>query len=116
MDLKVCSNNYSIFIHYIIPTTTGISVKVTSNFSAPLMVGQTGNTLTCYASSHVGNLNSTAIYHWIRNNITILINNSSKFILSPLRLSDAGDYTCSILLNNMSVSAENNRSVVIESE
>ena len=108
MDLKVCSNNYSIFIHYIIPLTTDISIKVTANFSAPLMVGQTGNTLTCYVSSHADNLNSTITYHWIRNNITILINNSSKFILSPLTLSDAGDYTCSILLNKISVSADNN--------
>ena len=91
---------------------------VTTNFNEPLIVGQTGNTLTCDVSG-ADNLNSTITYQWIRDNGSTQISvgtNSNTF--SPLRLSDAGDYTCnisSILLDN-SVSASNTQSVMIQSE
>ena len=84
------------------------------------MVGQTGNTLTCDVSE-VENLNSTITYQWTRYNGSISAQvriNSPTLSLSPLQLSHAGNYSCSInstLLNNL-VSADNNQRVLIQSK
>ena len=84
------------------------------------MVGQTGNTLTCDVTG-AGNLNPTITYQWIRcinGSTSIHETNSTTLLLSPLRLSHAGDYSCRIistLLNNP-VTADNNQSVMIQSK
>ena len=65
------------------------------------MVGQTGNTLTCDVSG-ADSLNPTITYQWTRNNgITQTpVGNSRVLTLSPVRLSNAGDYNCSVTVNS----------------
>ena len=95
---------------------------VTANLNTPLMVGQTGFTLTCDVSG-ADNLNLMIVYQWTRNNGTTsepVENNSNTLPLSPLRLSHAGNYSCSItstLLNDPGpMSATNRQSVMIQSK
>ena len=87
-------------------------------------MGQTGNTLTCDVSG-ADNLNPTITYQWTRNDgstQTPVGTNSNTLTLSPLRLSDAGDYNCSVtvssnfLNNNIITSSNNTQSVMIQSE
>ena len=100
-----------------------ITVKVTANFNTPLMVGQTGYTLTCDISG-AERLNPTITYQWTKYDGTTQtpVGTNSTLILSPLRFSDIGDYTCDVtidstLLNsNIFASADNSPSVIIESE
>ena len=100
-----------------------ITIIVTANFDTPLMVGQTGNTLTCGVSGDE-KLNLTITFQWARYNGSTSIHVGTELMnslpLSPLRLSDAGHYSCSVtgistLLNNP-VTAENNQSVIIQSK
>ena len=87
-------------------------------------MGQSGNTLTCDVSG-ADNLNPTITYQWTRNDgstQTPVGTNSNTLTLSPLRLSDAGDYNCSVtvssnfLNNNIITSSNNTQSVMIQSE
>jgi hypothetical protein len=90
---------------------------VTANhLNTPLMVGQTGYSLTCDVSG-ADNINSTII--WTKNRSTqAQVDNSTTLPLTPLNLSHAGNYSCSItstLLNNP-VMATNSQRVIIQSE
>ena len=95
---------------------------VTNNLSptVSLMVGQPGTALTCVVSG-AGNLSTTIAYQWTRNDgstQTQVGTNSNTLPLSPLRLSDAGNYSCRIistLLNNP-VTANISQSVIIRSK
>ena len=107
----------------IITIAPEITIIVTANFDTPLMVGQTGNTLTCGVSGDE-KLNLTITFQWTRYNGSTSIHVGTELMkslpLSPLRLSDAGHYSCSVtgistLLNNP-VTAENNQSVIIQSK
>ena len=88
---------------------------VTANLNSPLMVGQTDNTLTCDVSG-ADNLNPTITR--IKNGSTQLQAGSSRILtFTPLRLSDAGNYSCRItstLLNDQVTTARNNQSVIIQ--
>ena len=93
---------------------------VTANLNTPLMVGQTGNTLTCGVSG-ADNLNLMIIYQWTRNNETLTSETvgNNMLPLSPLRLSHAGSYSCSVistLLSNPERSATNRQSAIIQSK
>ena len=91
-------------------------MTVTANLNTPLMVGQTGNSLTCDVSG-ADNLNPTII--WIRNGSTQTdIGDSRTVSLSPLRLSDAGDYSCNVTSTLLSspVAASNSQRVIIQSK
>ena len=86
------------------------------------MVGQTGYTLTCDVSG-ADNLNPMITYQWTRNDgrtLTQVGTNSNVLSFSSVRLSDAGEYTCtttiaSALLNNdITVSAAHR--MMIQSE
>jgi hypothetical protein len=89
---------------------------VTANLNTPLMVGQTGYTLTCDVS---GASKLTPIIFWTMNGSTLTqVDNSTTLSLTPLSLSHAGNYSCSItstLLNNP-VMATNSQRVIIQSE
>ena len=71
------------------------------------MLGQNGYSLTCVVSG-AGNLNASITYQWTKNNGTqtqVQVGMGNDFSFSPLRLSDAGQYTCqatvsSLYLNN----------------
>jgi hypothetical protein len=69
---------------------------VTANLNTPLMVGQTGYTLTCDISG-ADNLNPTITYKWTRYDGTTHVRTTSNMILTfpHLQLSNAGDYNCS---------------------
>ena len=91
---------------------------------APLMVGQTGYTLTCDVSG-VERLNPAITYQWTRNDDrtqTQVGTNSNVLSFSSVRLSDAGDYTCSatvgssLLNNDITASVDNPQRLVIQSE
>ena len=117
-----------VVIFFLFPVDPPISVFVasTTNLSKPLMVGQTGNTLTCVVSG-ADSLDPVITYRWTRNDGTTQIQVRTKSIsetisISPLRLSYAGVYICSVnisstlLRNNISLSAGNDtESVIIQS-
>ena len=94
---------------------------IIADLNTPLMVGQTNNTLTCGVSG-AERLTPTITYEWTRYNGTTQtqVNGTNTAILhlSPLQLSDAGNYSCSIistLLNN-AVTARISQSVMIWSK
>ena len=93
---------------------------VTANLNTPLMVGS-DYTLTCDVSGD-DNLNPMITYQWIRDGETVPDINSMTLGLSPLQLSQAGEYTCratvgSTLLNgNIEASAGNLQRMEIPSE
>ena len=94
---------------------------VTANLNTPLMVRQTGNTLTCDVSG-ADRLNPTITYQWTRNGETVPDSNSRTIDLSPLQLSHAGNYTCratissSLLDNDITATSDNNQNLTIQSE
>ena len=104
-------------------TVPSISATITANLSAPLEVGQTGNTLTCEMTG-AEKLSPTITYSWTRNNETVSESdgNSKTLNLSPLRLSYAGSYACNItvssalLSSSISASSHKNENVTIQSE
>ena len=79
------------------------------------MVGQTGYTLTC---DIFGADNLNPMITWIKNGSTQLqLGDSRTLTFTPLRLSDAGNYSCRItstLLNDQVTTARNNQSVIIQ--
>ena len=80
------------------------------------MLGQNGYSLTCSVSGDE-NLSPSITYQWTKNNGTqIQIENGAEpKVLSfpPLRLSDAGQYTCQITVSSPYLS---NNITVIESQ
>ena len=93
-------------------------MTVTANLNTTLMVGQTDNILSCDASG-ADRLNPTII--WIRNGGTPMdIGDSGTLSLSeaPLRLSDAGNYSCNVTstLLNSPVASSNSQRVIIQSK
>ena len=96
---------------------------MSANLNTPLMVGQTGNSLTCDVSG-ADNLNPIIAYQWTRNDgrTQTQVGTSRILKLPPLQLSSAGGYACSVtvsssLLNNsITTSAVNPLRMVIQSE
>ena len=120
-----CRQFFSFCLLFIFPPAplVSISVMVTANLNTPLMVGQTGNILTCDAYvSGADNLNPTITYQWTRNGETVPDGNPRTLDLSPLQLSHAGNYTCratissSLLNNNITATSDNNQNLTIQSE
>ena len=94
-----------------------ISVMITANLNATLILGQTGYTLTCEVSG-ADRLVPTLTYQWTRNNETVPDGNSMILTLSPLQLSHAGNYACIVnsALLNENISSSGVRTVIIQSE
>ena len=95
---------------------------ITTNFNTPMMVGQTGYTITCDVSGADG-LNPIIAYLWTGNDGTpqTPVETNSKFLtLSSIGLSDAGVYTCNAIVNSdllsNSIMMSNNQIVRIQSE
>ena len=79
-----------------------ISVQVTP--SGDPVLGQSGYSLICDVTG-TENLNPSIIYQWTKNNGTLtqiqnVEANSEVLSFSPLRLSDAGQYTCQATVNS----------------
>ena len=99
-----------------------LSVMVTANLNAPLMVGQ-NYILTCeFEVTGAHRLSPTITYQWTTNNEMVPDpGNSTTLTLSPLQLSHAGKYGCivivsSVLLNNNISDSSSTRTVMIQSE
>ena len=98
-----------------------ISVQITT--SGALMLGQSGYSLTCGISGSA-NLNSSIIYQWTKNNGTqtqIQVGDDPKVLsFSPLRLSDAGRYTCQATVSspylNNNIIRTDSQDVTLQSE
>ena len=106
------------------PIAPNISAVISASLNnAPLMVGQTGFTLTCDVSGTHNLNNPTIAYQWTRNDRTTRTQigpNPNMFILPSLRLSSAGDYNChvtvqSFLLSN-NITTNSSHRVMIQSE
>ena len=79
-----------------------LSVKITTS-GAPVL-GQNGYSLTCSVSGAT-NLNSSITYQWTKTNGTqtqLQSDGADPKVLSfsPLRLSDAGRYTCQAIVSS----------------
>ena len=75
-----------------------ISVQITT--SGTQMLGQSGYSLTCGVTG-VENLNPSITYQWTKNNGTQTQDRDEYdtfLTFSPLRLSDAGRYTCQAMI------------------
>ena len=85
----------------LVPT---ISVQVAEN--VPPTFGQSGYSLTCSAGGTAapGIVNPSIMYQWTKNNGTqtqIQVGGDPEILsFSPLRLSDAGQYTCEVMINS----------------
>ena len=88
------------------------------------MLGQSGYSLTCDVTGDE-NLNPTRTYQWTRDNgntLTQIETNSNTLSFSPLSLSNAGRYTCSVTVSspylngNVLVSSSNSEDVMLESK
>ena len=68
------------------------------------MLGQNGYSLTCSVNG-AGNLNPTITYQWTKNNGTqtkIQVGSDPRDLsFFPLRLSDAGQYTCQATVSSL---------------
>ena len=72
------------------------------------MLGQTGYTLTC-AVTGAENLSPTITYQWTKDNgatQTQVGTNSNTLSFSPLSLSDAGRYTCTVTVSSPYLSGD----------
>ena len=71
------------------------------------MLGLSNYTLTCRVTI-IGNFCPTITYQWMKNNGTAiqLGTTSNTLSLSPLRLSDAGQYTCNVTISSPSLSSD----------
>ena len=96
---------------------------ITTNLSTPLMMGQTGNTLTCNVSG-TERLSPTIAYQWTRNdgNTQTQVGSSETLTLPSLTLSNAGEYSCrvtvgsTLLTNDIEASTGTPQRVEIQSE
>ena len=87
------------------------------------MLGQNGYSLTCDVNG-AENLNSSITYQWTKNNATqtqIQVGADPKVLsFSPLRLSDAGQYTCQATVSshylNNDITVMNSQDLAPQSE
>ena len=95
-----------------------ITVSVTPNLNTPAQMIGTGSILTCGVSG-ADNLDPTTTYRWTRDGGRE-ISRLNTLPLSPVGLSDAGNYTChatvnsNLLRNGITVSA--NQIVMVQGE
>ena len=92
----------TVFIaHPTVPTLT-IGVSITSSPTAPFTAGQS-YTLTCTAAVTGGEtLSTTTTITWIHpsGSVTSGTGSSLDLSLNPLRVSDAGQYTCNVSVSS----------------
>lgn len=89
----------------------GISVEVIPNYDSPPLAGKTDVCLSCKVNG-IDKLNLTSIiYQWKKNDTDIPHAEQKDLSLSPLKLSDAGTYTCQVTI----VSASFQKSLPAES-
>ena len=77
-------------------TAPKIQIMITGSDKVKPIAGQSYN-LTCSVQG-AKNLDSSITYQWIKNDI--IRQNSSTLSFSPLRLSDAGVYTCRVTVSS----------------
>ena len=95
-----------------------ISVQITA--SGPPLLGQNSYSLTCGVTG-AENLNPSITYQWTKNNGTLAVGADPHVLsFSPLRLSDAGRYTCQATVSspylNNNITMINSQDVTLQSE
>ena len=96
-----------------------ISVKIISSGST---TPGHNTSLTCMVDGLNGNLNASVTYQWSKANkiLTQIRTLSPDLSFAPLRLSDAGNYTCQVLVDsnhlNRSINVATFKLVYVESE
>ena len=118
MDTSVVTVNSKYSIINNLLTMCVVITKIPSTSTAPsivVMVSDDGATpslgqsytLTCSVTG-ANNINPTITYQWTKNNGTqtqVVGTNSNTLSLSPLRLSDTGQYTCSVTVSSTLISS-----------
>ena len=82
------------------------------------MLGQSGYSLTCDVSV-TGAVNTSISYQWIKNNGThtqVQVGTDRVLSFSPLRLSDAGRYTCQATVSPCSITTMDTQDVTLQGE
>ena len=102
-----------------------ISAQITTSNSGTPMLGQNGYSLICNVSG-AENLSPSITYQWTKNNgtqtQTIQVGGTDfRFLsFSPLRLSDAGQYTCQATISspylNNDIIVMNSQDIMLQSE
>ena len=80
------------------------------------MLGQSGYSLTCGVTV-TGTANPSITYQWTKNNGTQTQVGADRVLsFSPLRLSDAGRYTCQATVGPCSITKMDTQDVILQSE
>ena len=84
-------------LHFPVPA---ISVQITD--SGVPVLGQNGYSLTCNVSG-TENLNPNITYQWTKNyGSRVQVDSATRILsFSPLKLSDAGQYTCQVTISSL---------------
>ena len=103
---------------FLIPGLSPINVSVEITSSGAKVLGQSGYSLTCVATvtgTDAGNPSIT--YQWTKNNGTQTHAGTDRVLsFSPLRLSDAGRYTCHTVTSPCSITGMDTQEVTLQSE
>ena len=90
--------NYHLFLK---TPALPISVQITGSVATPT-AGES-YTLTCSVSGA-----SVTTYQWRKDGSVIQGQTTEMLSFSPLRLSDAGQYTCEVIVNSISLTDDEN--------
>ena len=120
-DIIIIKLNVILYNIYTLSPAPPISVLISDSDSNPT-IGKSYS-LTCSVAG-AENLNSTVFYQWTKNidttSQTQVGINSNILSFSPLRLSDAANYTCRVVIDSSflssSISSMTTYDVEIESE
>jgi hypothetical protein len=81
-----------------------------------MVLGQSGYSLTCNVAV-TGTANPSITYQWTKNNGTeTQVGTDRVLSFSPLRLSDAGRYTCQATVSPCSITKMDTHDVTLQSE
>ena len=111
MQSQVClMSTYSFIINLVAPSLIAV---ITADLNPPLMVGQTGHTLTCDVSG-AEMLSPTIAYQWTRNDgsTQTQVGNLRTLTLPPLTLSSAGEYSCHATVSSALLTSDGGASII----
>ena len=92
-----------------------MSVVITT--SGDMVLGQNGYSLTCDVTI-IGTTNASITYQWTKNNgtQTIQVGTDRVFSFFPLRLSDAGQYTCQATVSSCNITEMDTQDITLQSK
>ena len=91
-----------------------VNVEITTNGTKVL--GESGYSLRCGVIV-TGTANPSMTYQWTKNNgIQTQVGTDEVLSFSPLRLSDAGRYTCQVTVGPCSITGMDTQDITLQSE